>query len=718
MKSKFTFYIIALCNVFCWTGCISDPDLPDDIINAKAPEVQTIKLEGKTATTITISAEVLKENGTPVTEYGVYWNKGTAIDTTKAESLSAGKGKGVFSVTIEGLDNDSEYAVAPYAKNKKGIGLGETEIVNTNTGVGTVTTLDAQKITATTADLGGKIGIPGEGLILERGVYMASKPNAEKPDTIIKSEMDTDSFVCHVTGLDPNIEYYVKAFVKNSFGVFVGSEKKFKTPDGLPKMGDFTTVEIGFYDATFSAEVKDEGDSPVTERGFCYNIEERDTELPTIENHTLLCGEGGGTFEGKIEDLSNLVQYRIRAYAKNKFGVSYSEKDTIFSVKSDFPLVRIDAVNIGKGFAEVNAIVLDEGESAVIESGICWSATNTMPDSTDNVMPLSSGKKQFSGVIESLRGSTTYYVRAYAKNSTKTAYSEKATTFKTHDLYRELKPLNEERTQGSTSFFYTKDAGYLLGGLKNTYSNELWRFSYAQGNWDPVSAYPETGIFGQSPVTIDRSVYVFGGKTASDAYIDGFYKYDTYNNTWTAIDTEDSPDPIAFAAGCNIGQSAYYIGGMRADTVCGEISQYNSQDDKWSLKSTTFPEAQSGGIALVHDNDAIYAGLGVTDKDRTQNNKGLWVSNDFGVTWSSRSSIPHEASKIIGGVVYEDDIYVVDNNGQIWKYSPEEDKWYEKTLLTVLNKEIHCIYLLHDEIYIGLGSGTSHFIAYRPYWDN
>lgn len=719
MKSKIIFYIAACVNLFCWTSCVSDPDLPSDIINAKIPEVKTIQIEEKTATTITISAEVLKENGMPVTEYGVYWSKGAAIDTTKAQSLSAGKGKGVFTVKIEGLDNNSEYYVAPYAKNKKGIGLGETEIVNTADGLGTVTTLEPQNVTATTADLGGKIGLPGEGAILERGVYLSLNPKAEKPDTIILSEMDRDSFICHITKLDPNTIYYAKAFVKNNFGVFTGDEKSFNTRSGSPVVGGLTKVEIGFYDATFKAEVIDEGDAPVIERGFCYKIE--DGELPTIENDTIISGAGIGAFEGKLINLSAQVQYRVRAFAKNEFGVSYSTKDTIFAVKSDYPLVRIEpTVTFGEGTAEINATVLDEGQSAVYESGFWWSATNAMPDSTDNVTPLSAGKTSFSGILENLRGNTTYYVRAYAKNSRKTAVSESVTIFKTPPIYTEVTPLNNDRTQGTTSFFYTKEEGYLLGGRTDAYLNELWRYNLTQDNWTRVQAYPETDVSGQAAVLAGREAYVFGGKKATSdtyAYINDFYEYDTYNNLWTKIDdAPNAPDPLAFAVGCNLGQSAYYIGGLREDSVCSEVNQYNIADHEWMVR-TNLPEAQYGGIALVVGNK-IFAGLGVRDRAGTINNKKLWSSQITDNEWTTCASIPTEASKIIGGVTFEGQIYVVDNTGQLWMYSPANDLWSKKTRLSVLNDHVHCIYQFENKIYIGLGHGTGTFVAYNPHWDN
>lgn len=717
MKSKYISSIIALFCLVIGFSCVSDPDIPSDMINAKIPEVKTLKIEDQKASSVTVSGEVVLENGMKVTEYGIYWSKGAAIDTTKAQRVSAGQGKGVFTVTIEGLDNNSEYHIAAYAINKKGIGLGEELIANTTPGLGSVSTLDPQNITATSVDVSGNIDLPGEGNINARGFYLSLTPEFTEQDTVL-SLMQTDSFAYHITHLIPNTRYYVKAFVRNTFGTFSGSEKSFITTSGLPVISSLTKVDIHFYDATFKAKVVSEGDSAVTERGLCWKVD----ATPTIEDDTVFCGTGSGVFEGKIKNLQPQVRYHVRAFAKNAFGISYTN-DTIFSPKSDFPSVTIDpTIKKGKGYIEISGNVLDEGQSAVIESGICWSTTSATPDSTDHKSSVSSGIGQFVGKIENMKANTTYYVRTYAKNSNKIAYSEDVVKFVTPDAYREVKAFNQDRIQGTVSFFHTEIAGFLLGGDKGpAYTNELWRYNIALGEWSQRKSYPEPdAIMGQASVVIGTNVFVFGGKNAvTNEYVNYLYSYETYSNTWLPLKSlPDTPEPVAFAAGCQIGQSAYYIGGLRSNSVSSEVEQYNSLYNIWlTQKRTNIPEAQYGGVAQTID-DVIYVGIGVSDMAGLVNNKKLWMSRDFGDSWLDCSPIPDEASKIIGGVAFQKNIYVVDNTGQIWKYSTNEDKWSKKTRFTTLENNIHCIYLLDDEIYIGLGSGTSQFIAYSPYWDN
>ncbi|MDD4515073.1 hypothetical protein [Massilibacteroides sp.] len=719
MKSKYTLYIITLLSIIVCYSCVSDPDYPSEMVNAKVPEIKTLQIDKQTATSITISAEVLKNNGMPVIEYGVYWSTTSPIDTTKADHLAVGEGKGEFTATIEGLKDNSEYYVAPYAMNGKGIALGETLKGVTNSGLGSVKTLDPVDVTATTVTIGGKIEVRGEGEIKARGVYQSATADFVDPDTIYYSTMQTDSFVCYVTDLSPNATYYVKAFVVNNFGTFTGTEKSFEMADGRPSITGLTKIEINFYDAIFQAEVISEGSSLINERGFCWKEKNAGIDLPTIDNDTILVDSVGiGTFKGKIEGLSPQKSYHIRAFAKNKFGISYSN-DTIFFPKSDFPSVAIDkSVKFGYGTATISASVLDEGQSEVIESGLCWSSTNLTPDTLDNRLILSSGKTNFSGVLENLKGDTRYYVRAYAKNKIKTSYSE-VFNFDTPAIYFDLTPLNQEIIQGTARFFYTTTAGFILGGDKGaTYTNDLYRYNLAQGTWSSMKAYPEFDIIsGQTPVVIDRVAYVFGGKNMRTGdYINELFTYDTYENKWSDLSVSGAPDPIGLSAGCLIGKSAYYIGGIRKDSVCKDVKQFNSLDNNWTTRAD-IPEAQYGGIAVAV-NDVIYAGLGLSYTN--ENNKKLWKiqkiwQND---PWVTCEPIPDEASKIIGGVVFENNIYVIDNNGQIWKYSTANDTWSKKIHLTVLGNNIHCMYVLDNKIYIGLGSGSSKFVAYNPYWDN
>jgi len=716
MKSKYILYILSLiCIAVVYGSCVNDPEFPYDTVNATKPEVKTVKVTEKTATSITLSAEVLTENGAQVTEYGAYWSKETPIDTVNAERVKAdGKGKGSFTVKINNLKGSSLYYIAPYALNKKGIGLGEELEVNTSSGLGIIRTLSPQDTTATSAIVGGVIDIHGEGEILERGVYLSYTPNLLTPDSIIPSSMQTDSFVCDLKKLKTNTKYFVKAYVKNNFGIMLGSEKSFTTTSGKPTLGNFTKIAVDFYDATFSAEVISEGDAKVTASGFCWKIE----DSPTIEDDTIVCSSGPGVFVGKIENLTPKTRYLLRAYAINDYGVSYST-DSVVITKNIEPYVVLSSnENPANGSVKVMGEIIDEGETAVIEYGFCWATTHSLPDIQDTKMAIGSGKESFEGIIESLKGGKTYYIRAYAKNEFEVSYSEKVISFTTPPIYVEKKGFGNIRIQGTTGFFQDDNYAYLLGGDSGAdYTNELWRYSPASNSWDQMRPYSEDKVYGQTAVYSQQNTFVFGGKKVGNA-IGSFYAYSSSTNEWSLKVPSSTipPDPTALTAGCALDNGIFYFGGLRNDSICSDVWRYTTITNEWSKKNN-FPTKQYGGIAVTYDH-IIYAGLGINNMTTKANNKTLWRYVEINDSWVTETNIPTDASLIIGGVIANDNLFVIDKTAQIWQYSFEKSQWTKKSRLTVLNDNVHCIYSIKNNIYIGFGLETDKFILYDPIWDN
>ncbi len=74
---------------------------------------------------------------------------------------------------------------------------------------------------------------------------------------------------------------------------------------------------------------------------------------------------------------------------------------------------------------EIGAIsggsISDEGSSVVYQKGVCWS-TGPEPTIADNITDEGDDNSSFTSEITGLNNTTTYYVRAYAKNSDATGY--------------------------------------------------------------------------------------------------------------------------------------------------------------------------------------------------------------------------------------------------------------------------------------------------------
>ena len=96
-----------------------------------------------------------------------------------------------------------------------------------------VTTYTPQDICATTATCGGDV-IVTQGLSLtEFGVCWSTESNPSVENSHVSTRNWSEPFVCTITGLEPNTQYYVRAYALRGLEYYYGEDK------------DFTTLTIG-----------------------------------------------------------------------------------------------------------------------------------------------------------------------------------------------------------------------------------------------------------------------------------------------------------------------------------------------------------------------------------------------------------------------------------------------------------------------------------------
>jgi hypothetical protein len=93
----------------------------------------------------------------------------------------------------------------------------------------TLTTEAATAITQTTATTGGNITADGGSAVTARGVVYATTSNPTLGDQVVNSGNGTGAFAANLTGLDPGMTYYVRAFATNAAGTAYGDEVSFDT---------------------------------------------------------------------------------------------------------------------------------------------------------------------------------------------------------------------------------------------------------------------------------------------------------------------------------------------------------------------------------------------------------------------------------------------------------------------------------------------------------
>ncbi|MDH6306338.1 N-acetylneuraminic acid mutarotase [Parabacteroides sp. PF5-5] len=712
MKYLYTI-IISFVSVCLFYGCLDDPEMPD-LINAGAPEITLDTVFDIKANSVRIVASITKQNASPVKQSGFSWKD--AAGTSQKISVTGKKENSIIKLdtVITGLEKATQYTFVAFAENEIGETLSQSITKETGNGLGTLHTFKPDSIKGTSVYAGGKILDKGEGKIEACGVYVSKKQDMSVIDSVYLSPSVADSFFFKVGGLEPNTTYYMQGYAKSNFGTFTGDVKTLTTISGKPLMGMFELTGTGFVDAQFVLEVLDEGDSPVTAYGICWS----ETPGSEISGDTIVIGSGTGSFTVQLKNLKPYTSYYARAYATNSFGTKYSD-EVSFKTESNMPEIEtLEVSSMSRGSALIRGNIKKIGMGKIDLLGFCYSTTE-MPTVMNKTAPapVDQAEGLFSVWMSGLKGGTTYYARAYLKNTSGLlAYGEQV-TFTTPSMFTQMATFTggDVRKPNSSATFSIGNVGYLLGGdLGSVYTNELMAFN-TSNRWDKLASIPDTERKWQTAVNVNDVAYVFGGIDRSGNLTNKLHRYIPSYNSWESV-SASGPDPLRSARGASIDNVAYFIGGAR-DSILNEVWSFDAAAVSWTRKAN-FPVKQYGGIAVVIDG-VIYAGLGLDNMSGTSSHKRLWSSSDNGNSWQELRSLS-AGGLARGAVVYEKSIYVVDNTGRLWQYLVEENIWKQKSILPSTNRgdKQHCMFYLDDKIYIGLGIYDNTLIEYEPAWDN
>ncbi|GEM_PF-1477965 len=734
--------------LFLLTGCAEDPKMPNNIINADPPEVETspIAPEDIKVTEVTVSGVVKNENGSPVIERGFVWYDNIGLTRDSSSQVTYDEETKIFKYTIKGLISDQEYNLRAYARNAAGLNYATNELTFiTNPGVAHIETSDPIEAQSTSALVAGKITYKGEGEILKRGIYYSLHPFSQNTaiDTVI-SEMKTDSFTCNITNLLKDTTYYYRAFAENGYGIAKGGEKTFKTTDGKPQILSFGIENITTEKVTLTAEVKsNEDNAPVTIRGFCYGP----YELPEIGGDGVKDveqGSGNGGYSYDITDLEPQREYFARAYAFNENGIQYSKQHS-FILKSNLATIKTikpEPSDFRNGAVNVSGSILSQGEGSIQEAGFLWS---TIMDPT---IEMADGKTVWYNnvwdgknlnptyLISGLSGSTLYYLRTYVRNDFGTSYG-KTEYMLTPDIFTPVVSFNGNiHVPGSGSYMREKKSGYLMGGedSNNSPTDQTWEFDTSTNRWQRRGQLPGKRSW-MAVANTTTAIFLFGGldenkQPRKEVF---YWTMSEGNDTWQ-VSNNAGPQPTFSSFGC-LGNGMIVIGGVQQnsmgvnDSIVANVWELGFINNlNWDQKPE-FPEPQYGGVAIpatLNGKKTIFAGLGKNAIGIESSTNNFWASSDNAVTWQQKKTMPGNAIAKAGVLLDTGSsittkyIYIIDSQGYIRRYDIWEDEWVTKSRLPAGSREVHCMY--SDEtgkyIYIGLGDNANQLMIYDPSWDN
>lgn len=278
---------------------------------------------------------------------------------------------------------------------------------------------------ATSFTAEGSVVFLGEGDIEQHG-FCYSENNDPTIDNSALNELGpkpaAGSFLSTFNDLNGNTVYYVRAYARDSYETAYGKVFQVKTTISEPVVRTTAISSITQNSAKSGGTIVEGGGAEITAKGVCWST---NPEPVLTDSHTT-DGSGVSSFTSSLEGLNCEVKYFVRAYATNSAGTAYGDTVSFSTLTCDANLPTIttkSASSITETTAMCGGNISDDGGAVVTERGICWS-TSTDPGLDDEFIESGSGTGDFTLTITGLSCNTTYYVKAYAKNASGTAYGD------------------------------------------------------------------------------------------------------------------------------------------------------------------------------------------------------------------------------------------------------------------------------------------------------
>jgi uncharacterized protein (TIGR02145 family) len=359
---------------------------------------------------------ITNDGGAFINYRGVCWNT-TGMPTITDPKTASGMGIGSFTIELTGLSLNTVYYVRAYAINSVGVSYAPQMTFTTRNGIATLSTSSVSNITINSASSGGYISNNGGTVITARGICWNTTGSPTIDDYKTANGSGNGSFTSQLIGLSFNTVYYVRAYAINSVGVSYAPQIIFTTRNGIATLSTSSISNITINSASSGGNITDDGGSPITMRGICWNT----NGSPTIDDLKTNDGGGNGSFASQLTGLQANTSYFIRAYAVNSAGVSYGPEINFRSHDGIPALLTTLVTNITSNSAMSGGNSITAGGALVSARGVCWNTTGT-PTTNDNTTYQGSGLVDYTSNLSSLQPKTLYFLRAYATTIYGTGY--------------------------------------------------------------------------------------------------------------------------------------------------------------------------------------------------------------------------------------------------------------------------------------------------------
>ena len=416
MKKYLPFFIL-----FFFVSCSKTLERSNPLDGKTLASISGSTVSNIAATSASITTTISGDGKASITNKGVVWS--TSAGPTIALSTRTNDGVGVignFITNLSGLTPFTNYYIRSYATNIVGTAYGPETQFKTIAAIPTLSTSIANNILSTSANSGGNITSDNGSAVTARGVVWntVAAPTIDLT-TKTKDSTGTGAFGSVLKPLLPGKLYFARAYATNAIGTAYGNEIQFTTTTIAPIVTTADISSILTTSATSGGNVTSDGGSAVTVRGVVWST----STAPTISLTTKTSdGTGAGIFVSSITSLTAGKKYYVRAYATNSIGTSYGA-ELSFSATALPAVVSTNSISkITSTTATIGGNVTSEGGGSVTARGVVWGTTTGPTIALDTKTTDGTGFGPFTSSLTSLKPATTYYVRAYATNSSGTTY--------------------------------------------------------------------------------------------------------------------------------------------------------------------------------------------------------------------------------------------------------------------------------------------------------
>lgn len=285
---------------------------------------------------------------------------------------------------------------------------------------------------------------------------------------------NSHDFYAMIMAESPSTNYITFNHVGKCMGANVRLAYPVAPTATVPTVHTESVSNVTAFNATVQGHVSSDGGATVTERGICWST----GYSPTINGSHTASGSGLGQYSVTISNLEPNTTYHAKAYAINSQGVSYGERVNFTTAPVLPELTIAQPIVLTTSSVSVSCGITTSGATSVTECGVCWSTSHN-PTITSSHLQNSSVNNSYSLTINGLNVNTTYYVRAYARNSYGVGYSEEQSF-----VIPSYSNWSEGLLQGLFSVNGVQKVRFSQGNLQYQATTNQWRFATLQ--WDVV----------------------------------------------------------------------------------------------------------------------------------------------------------------------------------------------------------------------------------------